>query len=95
MAAERITLPASVASTGPDAKELVVAFRVSQRMSDIAIGVQETDSEIAVHVEATLTAPSDASCGWFPYLAHTSAVVALERALGTRRVQARRALAFF
>ena len=39
-------------------------------------------------VEATLTAPSEASCGWFPYLAHTSAVVALERARG--RVASRR-----
>ena len=95
MAAERITLPASAVSTGPDANEIVVAFRVSERMSDVAIGVEETENEIAVRVEATLTAPSDASCGWFPYLAHTSAVVALERALGTRRVQTRSALGFF
>ena len=95
MAAERITLPASAVSTGPDANELVVAFRVSEAMTDIAIGVEETDSEIAVRVEATLTAPSEASCGWFPYLAHTSAVVALERARGTRRVQARCAPSFF
>jgi hypothetical protein len=95
MAAELVTLPASVVSAGEHATELVVAFRVSDRMSGVAINVEEGEHEIAVHVEATLDAPSDTSCGWFPYLTHTSAVIDLERSLGARPVRTRRAASFF
>ncbi|WP_028064171.1 hypothetical protein [Solirubrobacter soli] len=88
MPAEFVALPASVVSTGPDATELIVAFRVSDRMSGVAIGVQESADEVLVRVEAAWNVPHDASCGWFPYLTHTSAVVELELPVGERRVRA-------
>jgi hypothetical protein len=88
MAAELVTLPSTVVSVGPDATELIVAFRVSDRMTGVAIGVLESADEIVVTVEAAWNGRSDASGGWFPYLAYSSSVVELQRPIGDRRVRA-------
>jgi hypothetical protein len=85
---ENVALPSSVVWTGPEATELVVAFRVSQGMSEIAVGVEEASEEVVVRVAAAWSVPEDASGGWFPYLTYTSAVVGLAQPLGTRRVRA-------
>ena len=92
MAAELLTVTASIIGAGPTAKELIVAFRLSDRMSDVAIDIDESESEVIVSVKAVLDAPSEASSGWFPYLTHTSARVVLDRVLGARPVRATRAL---
>ena len=91
---ELVTLPASVVFAGPDTKELVVAFRVSDRMSDVAVEVDEAPDGVTVRVEAKLDAPSEASCGWFPFLTHTSARVPLAERLGLRPVWTRRSSSF-
>jgi|SoiMethySBSTD1v2_1073268.scaffolds.fasta_scaffold979010_2 hypothetical protein len=88
MQAETVTLPSSAVFTGPDATELIVAFRVSDRMTGVAIGVEETRDEVVIRVEAAWNGPSEASVGWFPYFTHTSAVVELEQPVGARRVRA-------
>ena len=82
---ELVTLPASVVFAGPDTRELVVAFRVSDRMSDVAVEVDEAPDGVTVRVEAKLDAPSEASCGWFPFLTHTSAAFRSPRGSGCAR----------
>ena len=88
MANEFVALPSTVVSSGPDATELIVAFRVSALMSDVAIGVEESADEVVVSAEAVWNGSGDASGGWFPYLTHSSLVVELERPVGERRVRA-------
>ncbi len=88
MPTELVALPSSVVATGPDATELVVAFRVSDRMTDVAIGVEESSGEVVVCVEAAWNGLDEASGGAFPYFTYASAVVDLEQPLGARRVRA-------
>ena len=88
MALEPVILPSSVVSTGPDATELIVAFRVSDRMSGVAIGVHEAADEVVVRVEAAWHALSEPSGGVVPHFTHASERVALNRPLGERRVRA-------
>lgn len=88
MAAELVTLPSTVVSTGSAATELIVAFRVSEHMSDIAVAVEEKADEVVVSVEAVWHGAGEASGGWFPYLSYSSAVVELQGVLGDRRVRA-------
>src|SRR3954468_10329060 len=88
MPTEIVSLPSSAVCTGPDARELVVAFRVSEQMTDIAVGVAETPDEIVVRVEASWNGIEDSSGGTTPYLTHASAVADLEQPVGTRRVRA-------
>ena len=88
MAADVIALPASVVFTGPEASELVVAFRVSDDMSDVVVRVDETVDEVVVRVEAAWNGPSDASAGWFPYLVPASRAVGLDGPVGARPVRA-------
>jgi hypothetical protein len=88
MAAELVSLPSTVVSTGSAATELIVAFRVSERMRDVAVGVQESAAEVVVSVEATWDGAPEASGGWFPYLSYSSLLVSLENPLGDRRVRA-------
>ena len=88
MASELVSLPSSIVSAGAAATELIVAFRISNRMSDVAVGVQETADEIVVRVQAALDGLSEPSGGWFPHFTHASERVALQRPLGARRVRA-------
>jgi len=85
---ELVSLPSSVVCAGAHATELIVAFRASNRMLDIAVGVQETADEIVVRVEAALDGLSEPSGGWFPHFTHASERVGLTRPLGDRRVRA-------
>jgi hypothetical protein len=88
MAAELVSLPSTVVCTGSAATELIVAFRVSERMRDIAVGVEETADEVVVSVEAVWNGSAEASGGWFPYLTYSSLLVSLQNPLGDRRVRA-------
>ena len=88
MASELVALPSSVVCTGPDATELVVAFRLSGRMTDVAIGVEESADEVVVCVEAAWNGLTEASGGAFPYFTYASTVVELGQPLGARRVRA-------
>jgi hypothetical protein len=87
MAAELVQIPATIVSTGPEATELIAAFRVSDRMSGIAVGVDETDDEVIVRVEAAWNG-LEASAGAIPFFTFTSTLVELERRVGDRRVRA-------
>jgi hypothetical protein len=87
MALELVALPSSVVFTGPEAVELIVAYRVDERMSDVAIGVLEHDDEIIVRVEAGWKG-LESSAGAFAYLTYASSRVALECPVGARRVRA-------
>jgi hypothetical protein len=95
MPAELVTLPSSVASIGPTATELIVAFRISERMSDVAVAVEESPDEVVVSVQALWDGLDDASGGLFPYLSYSSAAVSLQQALGERRVRAAQSPSFF
>ena len=88
MATELVALPSSVVSTGPGATELIVAFRVSERMTDVAVGVEESADEVVVCVEAAWNGLGEASGGVFPYFTYASMVVDLEQPLGARRLRA-------
>ena len=88
MASELVALPSSVVSTGPGATELVVAYRLSERMTDVAVGVEESADEIVVCVEAAWNGLTEASGGVFPYFTYASTLVELEQPLGARRVRA-------
>jgi hypothetical protein len=83
---ELVTLPARSLARGRDATELVVSFRRSARMRDVAVRVLESDTEIVVRVQAQWEPVADASGGWFSCFHHASECVALARPLGDRRL---------
>ena len=84
---ELVTLPARSLARGRDATEVVVSFRRSPRMRDVAVGVLESDTEIVVRVEAQWEPVADASGGWLEFFSHASELVALTRPLGNRRLR--------
>lgn len=86
-AMERIKLAASAVSTGPDATELVVAFKLADRMSDVAVAVDESATEVVLTVEATWSPILEASGGWLPHLSYSSLIAPLTAPLGERRVR--------
>jgi hypothetical protein len=88
MAAELVALPSSVISIGADATELIVSFRISDRITGVSVSVEETPNEVLVSVGAEWNALSEASGGAFPYFVHTSSVVELSAPVGARRVRA-------
>ena len=95
MPAERVILPSQAVSIGPAATELIVAFRVSERMSDVAVAVEESADEVVVSVQALWDGLGEASGGLFPYLTYSSTAVPLQEALGERRVRAAHSPSFF
>jgi hypothetical protein len=94
MPAARVTLPSTAVSTGPAATELIVAFRVSERMSDVAVAVEESADEVVVSVQALWDGLGESSAGLFPYLSYSSAAVPLQQALGERRVRSGQSASF-
>ncbi|HWK29978.1 MAG TPA: hypothetical protein VNS09_25640 [Solirubrobacter sp.] len=85
---ERVRLSASAVSAGPDADELIVAFKVCDRMSDVAVSVAESPTAVVLTVEASWEPVREASGGWIPHFCHASAIARLAAPLGTRRVHA-------